>query len=108
MIYGKAVLVWAVLLFAIALLGAARETLLAPWLGQLPAHQIGTGAACLVMLAVSYFFVRAFAPSRGQAVAVGALWLGLAVRLTFCSSTSFRAWPDRCCLRTITSSRVGC
>ena len=110
MIYGNAVLAWVVLLFAIALLGAARETFFAPWLDQLPAHQIGTGAACLVVLAASYFFVRALAPSRGQALTAGALWLwpGLALPFEFLFFHFDTASLGRCCSQTITSSRVDC
>jgi len=68
---------------AIATLGAARDMLLAAWVGKLPAHQIGTVAASVVVLAFSYFFVRAFTLSRGEALAVGALWLGLALAFEF-------------------------
>lgn len=83
MIYVTAVVVWVGMLVAIATLGAARDMLLTAWLGELPAHQIGTVAACVVVLAFSYCFVRAFAPSRGEALAVGALWLGLALAFEF-------------------------
>ena len=79
MIYIKACVVWIGLLLAIAALGAVREALLTPLFGEQAAHQIGTLAACAVVLAISYLFVSAFNPSSGEALGIGGLWLSFAL-----------------------------
>jgi len=83
MIYVRSLPAWLALLAAVVLLGAVREVLLEPALGELRAHQIGTVLACAAAFAVSAVFVRRTRPTRGQSVCIGLLWLvlGLAFEL---------------------------
>jgi hypothetical protein len=81
--YGKAIATWLSMLVAIVALGAARQALLEPAVGELRAHQLGTLAACAVVLALSAVFVRWAAVDAGGALRVGAFWLALCLLFEF-------------------------
>lgn len=70
---------WPVLLLIAAVLGAARGLWVAPLLGELRSHQIGTLAACLAMSAAIHWFTKRTGPSPARAPGAGALWLALAL-----------------------------
>ena len=72
-----AVGLWFVFLFVIAGLGAARDFLLAPRIGSLRAHQVGTVAACAAVGVIAVWFTRSQALTTAEAWQVGGLWLGM-------------------------------
>lgn len=77
---GKAFVVWLALLVSIVALGGLRDVLLAPRVGELRAHQLGTIAACAAVLVVVCAFMPWLAPPTAlHALGLGVLWVGLAV-----------------------------
>jgi hypothetical protein len=83
MLYLKAVAGWFALLVAVVATGALRQLFLEPRLGEHRAHQIGTVLACLVAFAVIYALVGWMRPTLSQALALGALWVVLALGFEF-------------------------
>ena len=83
MLYGKAIVTWLAMLVVIVALGAARQALVEPALGELRAHQLGTLAACALVVVLSAAFVRRTALGAGDAVRVGAFWLLLCLLFEF-------------------------
>ena len=81
--YGKAVTTWFAMLAAIVALGGARQAWVEPALGELRAHQLGTLAACSVVLVLSALFVRLTRIGPGVALRVGAFWLLLCLAFEF-------------------------
>jgi hypothetical protein len=83
MLYLKAVAGWFALLAAVVAMGALRQLLLEPRLGEHLAHQIGTVLACVVVFMVIYALVAWLRPNVLQALGVGALWVLLALGFEF-------------------------
>ena len=80
-----ALAVW-LLLFAVAFsLGAVRELLIAPAIGEQAAHVVGTLAFVAVLLGVTVAFVRRIRPrcSLTDLWLVGVLWLALTLAFEF-------------------------
>lgn len=74
----KATLVWIVIAAAETLHGIARVRFLNRRLGDRRARQVGVFTGSLIILCIGWFAVPWIAPaSRGDCIAIGALWLGL-------------------------------
>jgi len=77
---GRAIVVWLALLVVIVILGGLRDALLAPRVGELRAHQLGTLAACAAVLVVVCVMLPWVGPvTPDQALGLGAFWVALAV-----------------------------
>jgi len=80
----RALAVWLLILGTAVLVGGLRESLLGPLLGDLRAHQVGTLLACVAVFLVIFLTVPWIRPSSPQqALAVGALWLAMALVFEF-------------------------
>lgn len=78
-IYGNAVWVW-VLFFVVAVInGVARETLYVPGMGPVWGRLAGTVVLIVVMLVITWVFLRRHAATlnRTHLVVVGMLWVAL-------------------------------
>jgi hypothetical protein len=82
-LYRWAVAYWLAQLVCAVALGAARQGLLAPLLGDLPARAVGTAALCAVIYATAVRFVRRHPAPAGAHLAVGALWCFLTLAFEF-------------------------
>lgn len=82
-IAGRALLYWLGMLGAIFCLGTLRELFLRPVVGELPAHQIGSAAAIVVIALFARRFVSQTMVSAGWAMLVGAFWVGLTATFEF-------------------------
>jgi len=76
-IAGRAVLYWLGMLVAIFSLGALRESFLRPAIGELPAHQVGSLAAIVVVAFFARRFIRRTAATPRGALLVGGFWVVL-------------------------------
>ena len=77
--YLRSALVWlsfGVVAFA---LGALRQVVIAPWLGEQLAHQIGSAAVAALIGAIAVRFTRSLGPTLRQALTIGALWVAMSV-----------------------------
>jgi hypothetical protein len=84
-VYPLALAVW-LLLFGVAFsLGAVRELLIAPAIGEPLAHVVGTLAFVAVLLGITVAFVRRIRPrcSLTDLWLVGVLWLALTLAFEF-------------------------
>jgi len=63
--------------------GILREGLIAPYLGEHAAQQIGTLLVCLLIAAVIVVFVRRLRPSPMPALAIGAGWMAMTMAFEF-------------------------
>ena len=84
-VYLLALAVW-LLLFVVAFsLGAVRELLIAPAIGEPSAHVVGTLAFVAVLLGITVAFVRRIRPrcSLTDLWLVGLLWLALTLAFEF-------------------------
>jgi hypothetical protein len=80
MIWLRALLVWALILTLECAHGIARTLWLVPRVGDLASRQIGVATGSVLILFVAWLTVRWIgARSRGQWLAVGALWVVLMV-----------------------------
>jgi hypothetical protein len=76
----RAFLVWLVIIAVETVHGVLRGLLLAPFVGDLPARQIGVPIGSLLIFAVAYLFIRWIAPRTIlQLLGVGLLWVVLTV-----------------------------
>jgi hypothetical protein len=84
-VYPLAVAVWLLLLVLAVCLGAVRERLIAPAIGEQAAHVLGTLAFVAVLLGITGVFVRHIRPrcSPTDLWLVGLLWLALTVAFEF-------------------------
>lgn len=82
-IVGRASLYWFGMLVAIFCLGTLRELFLRPAIGELPAHQIGSAAAIVVIALFARRFVSQTMVSAGWAMLVGAFWVVLTATFEF-------------------------
>ncbi|MEO8028669.1 MAG: hypothetical protein ABI823_19460, partial [Bryobacteraceae bacterium] len=77
-IAARALAVWLILILAESIHGVLRTLLLAPRVGDFAARQIGVLTGSLLILGISWLFVRWIgATGSRQLLAVGALWLVL-------------------------------
>lgn len=74
---------WLLQLVAAIVLGALRQGVLAPVLGDLPARAVGSLALCAVIAVLAVRFVRRHAASARIRFAVGALWCLLTLAFEF-------------------------
>jgi hypothetical protein len=80
MIWLRALSVWVLILAAEFAHGIARTLWLVPCVGDLASRQIGVATGSALILAIAWLTVRWIAAqSRGQWLAVGALWVVLMV-----------------------------
>ena len=82
-IVGRALIYWLGMLVAVFCLGALRESFLRPAIGELPAHQIGSAAAIVVIALFARRFVSRTMVSAGWAIFVGAFWVALTATFEF-------------------------
>jgi len=77
--YLRSALVW--LLFGVAAfaMGALRQAVMAPWLGEQVAHQIGSMAVAAIIGAIAVRFTRSLGVTREQALTIGLLWVTMSV-----------------------------
>ncbi|MFP5258411.1 MAG: hypothetical protein ACLGQH_05240 [Acidobacteriota bacterium] len=78
-----ALALWLVQLLAAVALGALRQFLLAPVLGDMFARAVGTLVLCAVIWAIAARFVRRHPGALGQRLGVGALWCLLTLAFEF-------------------------
>jgi len=85
MIYLSAVGVWFVFLLIAFGVGAVREGILRPRIGEPKAHVIGTLIAVTFMMLVIYAFIRRLHDSRSMTdlILIGVLWLSMTVAFEF-------------------------
>jgi hypothetical protein len=80
----RAIAVWLVLMVAEVIHGILRGLLLVPLVGDLRARQVGVFVGSLLILVLTYLFVRWIrAGSPVRLLAVGGLWLVLTVLFEF-------------------------
>ena len=79
----RALLYWLGMLAAIFCLGAFRESFVQPAIGELPAHQIGSAAAIVVIVLMARRFVTRTRVVPRQAMLVGAFWVLLTATFEF-------------------------
>jgi catechol 2,3-dioxygenase-like lactoylglutathione lyase family enzyme len=83
--FGRVALVWLVLAVSMIVLGTARELLIAPTVGSLRAHQIGSVFAAVIVIlgsAVSLKWLGAVQDVPIQ-IRIGGIWLGMTVAFEF-------------------------
>ena len=112
-VYLLAVAVWLLLFVAAFSLGAVRELLVAPAIGEPLAHVVGTLTFVAVLLGITAVFVRRIRPrcSVTDLWLVGLLWLALTVAFERpCSSTTPPGSPGKSCWPTTTCCKgaFGC
>jgi len=83
MLYLKSLAVWLSFGVVAVTLGGLRDVFLRPRVGELRAHQIGTGAVCVVIAVIIVLSMRWLQPTPSQAAAIGALWALLTVVFEF-------------------------
>ena len=82
--FGRAALVWIVLLVAAVANGGFREAAIVPALGAAAAHVISTLLLCAVIIALSWLTIGWIHPvSRAQAWTVGVMWVVFTVAFEF-------------------------
>jgi len=77
--YLRSALVWlsfGVVAFAV---GALRQAVIAPRLGEQLAHQIGSVAVAAIIGATAARFTQSLGPTREQALTIGLLWVAMSV-----------------------------
>ena len=78
-----AVACWLLQLACAVTLGAGRQLVLAPILGELAARAVGTIALCLAIALLARRFIRRHRPSPAARLAVGVLWCALTLAFEF-------------------------
>ena len=82
--WSRALIIWFGLLVAAIVNGALREALLLPVFGDRAAHAASSITLSTAVLVVTWASIDWIAPrSRGQAWAIGAVWLGLTISFEF-------------------------
>jgi glycerol uptake facilitator-like aquaporin len=76
-------LYWLIQLVCAVTLGAGRQLVLAPILGDLPARAVGTFVLCLVIVCLARRFTRRHRPSPAARLGVGFLWCALTLAFEF-------------------------
>lgn len=78
-----AVACWLVQLVCAVALGAGRQLVLAPVLGDMAARAVGTLVLCLAIVFLARQFLRRHRPSAAARLAVGGLWCALTLAFEF-------------------------
>lgn len=78
-----AVACWLVQLACAVALGATRQLVLAPILGDMAARAVGTFALCLAIAVLARRFTRRHRPSPAARLGVGILWCALTLAFEF-------------------------
>ena len=78
-----AVACWLLQLACAVTLGAARQLVLAPILGDMAARAVGTFALCLVIAYLARRFIRRHRPAPAARLGVGVLWCALTLAFEF-------------------------
>jgi hypothetical protein len=78
-----AVACWLIQLVCAVALGAGRQLVLAPILGELAARAVGTLALCLAIALLARRFIRRHRPAPAARLAVGVLWCALTLAFEF-------------------------
>ena len=78
-----AVACWLVPLACAVALGATRQLVLAPILGELAARAVGTLVLCLAIALLARRFIRRYRPSAAARLGVGVLWCALTLAFEF-------------------------
>lgn len=79
----RALGIWCGFLVAIVSLGALRDLLLTPRIGEPWAHRIGTLAACAAVAAICAWRVPRLRLTERGALALGTAWLAMALGFEF-------------------------
>jgi hypothetical protein len=80
----RAVAVWLLIIVAESIHGTLRELLLKPYVGDLRARQIAVFTGMLIILVVSYAFIRWIRAETTRALLlVGLLWVALTLAFEF-------------------------
>jgi hypothetical protein len=80
----RAFLMWLVLAVTMFTNGALRALVLQPRLGEGLARQVATGLGVVIIFGFAFLFVRRLeAPTPGDLLRVGALWLALTLAFEF-------------------------
>jgi len=83
MIYAKALVIWLGFAVVAVALGAVRDKMLRPRIGDFRAHQLETLIVCAVFFAIIVWFVRWSQPTQAQALAIGVVWVVLTLLFEF-------------------------
>jgi hypothetical protein len=78
-----AVACWLLQLACAVTLGAGRQLVLAPILGELAARALGTLALCLAIVYLARRFIRRHRPAPAARLGVGVLWCALTLAFEF-------------------------
>lgn len=72
----RGTLIWLLIVFVESIHGTARRVFLEPRISDLRARQVSVFTGCVLIFAISYFFIR-WIGARGsrELVATGALWV---------------------------------
>ena len=80
----RALIVWLLIMLLESIHGTLRTLYLEPWLGSFRARQISVFTGCVIILAVTFIFVRWMNANSGAAlIGVGALWVILTLIFEF-------------------------
>jgi len=93
----RAVVIWFAILVLASLNGALRELVLAPRIGDLIARAISPVMLCALIVLVTWLAIRWIGPgSPREALAIGALWVGLTLLFEFGEGhyLSHKPWPE--------------
>lgn len=78
-----AVACWLLQLACAVTLGAGRQLVLAPLIGDMAARAVGTLALCLAIAYLARRFIRRHRPSPAARLGVGVLWCALTLAFEF-------------------------
>ncbi|MHC4938070.1 MAG: hypothetical protein ACYTHK_03785 [Planctomycetota bacterium] len=92
---GPAVVVWLFLAATAFGLGALREVVVRPRIGELRAHQWGTLAGCAAFGTICWIAVRRIGYTPGEALLAGALWALGGIAFDYVMSCVIGKQPDR-------------
>lgn len=70
----QGILGWALIGIIAFLMGAVRDTIVRPQLGELFAHRLETLFACIMVFVIGVRFVGKARPTQKQALLTGAIW----------------------------------
>ena len=82
--WGRALLVWLVIIAAESVNGTLRTLYLAPVIGDFPARRVGVLIAIAIIFLITLAFTRWMgACTRAQLLGIGLLWVGLTLVFEF-------------------------
>jgi len=77
--YLRSALVWLSFGIVAFAMGALRQAVIAPRLGEQLAHQIGSVAVAAIIGTIAVRFTRSLGPTLEQALTIGLLWVAMSV-----------------------------